>query len=203
MTKKKTAPKKSKDDLTDIVAAVVTELKPEIKNHIENLRADILNDVKEMTKKNDIPAPKTSLDVNSLIGQLKDGNVDLSSLAGMLPGAAPAAAPAAIPKDLDPSQQMEYLKMQQNNQLVLMLPQLLKLFMPQQNGFMNEMMGRMFAEQMSSVAINQRAQSMLVAKLAGSPELINQINQNYNALSKPIDTALDKQAVPNGQNPSH
>ena len=200
MAKKKAAPKIKKDDPKDIVSEVVAQLKPEIKNHIENLRADILNDVKEMTKKNDIPAPKTSLDVNSLIGQLKDGNVDLSSLAGMLPGA--TAPAAAMPKDLDPSQQMEYLKMQQNNQLVLMLPQLLKLFMPQQNSFMNEMMGRMFAEQMSSVAINQRAQSMLVAKLAGSPELINQINQNYSALSKPIDQALDKQAVPNGQNPS-
>ena len=201
MAKKKTEPKIKKDDPKTLVSEVVAQLKPEIQNHIENLRADILADVKEIVKKNDVPTPNTSLDVNGLIGQLKSGNVDLGSLGSML---SKTTAPAAMPKDLDPSQQMEYLKMQQNNQLVMMLPELLKLFMPQQNGFMNEMMGRMFAEQMSSVAINQRAQSMLVAKLAGSPELINQINQNYNALSKPIDTALDKQAVNvNGQGPSN
>ena len=200
-TKKAPKPKKSKKkEQPSIVQQVVDELKPELKNHIENLRADILADVKEMTKKNTIPAPNTSLDVNSLVSQLKDGNLDLSSITSMIPQATPMAAP----KDLSPEQQMEYMKMQNQNQMmVTLLPHLLKMITPQENGFLNQMMTRIFAEQMSSVAINQRAQSMMIAKMAGSPELLNQINQNYNALSKPLDNALDKQPVANnGQGPS-
>ena len=203
MTKKtaKPKPKKAKPQPKDLVSEVVAQLKPELKNHIESLRSDILSDVTEMMKKNSVPTPNTSLDVNSLVSQLKDGNLDLSSISNMLP----QATPQPMPKDLTPEQHMEYLKMQNQNQMMTaLLPHVLKLIMPQQNDFINQAMSRIFAEQMSSIAINQRAQSMMMAKVAGSPELLNQINNNYNALTKPLDQAIDKTptGVNNGQNPS-
>ena len=203
MAKKTTKPKKAKakPQPKDLVSEVVAQLKPELKNHIESLRGDILADVNEMMKKKSVPTPNTSLDVNSLVSQLKDGNLDLSSITNMIP----QATPQPMPKDLSPEQHMEYLKMQNQNQMMTaLLPHVLKLIMPQQNEFINQAMSRIFAEQMSSIAINQRAQSMMMAKVAGSPELLSQINNNYNALTKPLDQAIDKTptGVNNGQNPS-
>ena len=211
MTKKtaKPKPKKAKPQPKDLVSEVVAQLKPELKNHIESLRSDILSDVTEMMKKNSVPTPNTSLDVNSLVSQLKDGNLDLSSITNMIP----QATPQPIPKDLTPEQHMEYLKMQNQNQmLTALLPHVLKLIMPQQNEFVGQMMNRIFMEQMSSVVTNQRAQSMMIAKLVGSPDLLNQLNRNYEAMTKPLDQAIDKTALnpgapgapgaPNGQDPS-
>lgn len=194
---------KQESDLTTVVSSVIEQLKPEIQNHIENLRADILSDVQEMTKKNNVPTPKTGVDVSSLISGLQNGNMDLSQLSQFIPQNTPGNS---MPKDLDPTQQIEYLKMQNQNQLFMLLPQLLKLFMPQQNDFMNQMMSRIFAEQMSSISMNQRAQSTMMAKMAQDPKLVQQINDNYNALTKPIDDALDSRPVQgvnqNGQSPS-
>lgn len=190
---------KPASDVKSIVSQVVEQLKPELKNHIENVRSDILADVQEIIKKTKVPQPNTSMDVSGLINGLKDGNMDLSQLAGLIPNM-PTAPMAAMPKDLDPNQQLEFMKMQNQNQLMgMILPHLLKSLMPQQNDVVNQMMSRIFAEQMSSISINQRAQSMMMAKMAGSPELINQLNQNYKNLTQPLDSSLDKQAVQNGQ----
>lgn len=194
---KKTKKAIVKDD-PDIVSKVVEQLKPELKNHIESLRSDILSDVKELVKKNNVPAPSTSVDVSSLINGLKDGNMDLSQLSQFIPQNTPQVN--SMPKDLDPDKQIEFLKMQNQNQLFMMLPQLLKLFMPQQNDFMNQMMARIFTEQMSSISMNQRAQSTMMAKMAQDPKLVAQINANYNALTKPIDEALDSRPVAGGTN---
>lgn len=204
-TKQTKKEKKPDVDVNVIVSQVVEQLKPELKNHIENVRSDILTDVQEIIKKTKVPQPNTSMDVSSLINGLKDGNMDLSQLAGLIPGAPSAAPMAAMPKDLDPNQQLEFMKMQNQNQLMgMILPHLLKSLMPQQNDIVNQMMSRIFAEQMSSISINQRAQSMMMAKMAGSPELINQLNQNYKNLTQPLDQSLDnKQAVQNGQGPSN
>ena len=194
---KKEIKKESKEDafVNSVVKQVVDQLKPELKNHIENARSDILTDVQEIIKKTNVPAPNTSLDVGSLINGLKDGNMDLSQLSQFIPQAAP---PPAMPKDVPPEQALEYMKMQNQNQLFMMLPQLLKLFMPQQNDFMNQMMARIFTEQMSSISMNQRAQSTMMAKMAQDPKLVQQINDNYNALTKPIDQALDSRPVQGG-----
>ena len=195
---KKQITKEKQPDVKQIISAVVEQLKPELKNHIENARSDILTDVQEIMKKQNVPTPNTSMDVSSLISGLKDGNMDLSELTKFIPQQAPMAG---MPKDLPPEQQLEFMKMQNQNQLMgMILPHLLKGLMPQQNDMVQQMMQRIFVEQLSSVSMNQRAQSMMIAKLVGSPDLLNQLNTNYKNLTQPIDQALDKQAVnPNGQ----
>ena len=197
---KKQIIKDKEPDVNAIVSAVVEQLKPELKNHIENARSDILTDVQEIIKKTNVPTPNTSMDVSGLINGLKDGNMDLTQLTKFIPQQAPAMG---MPKDLPPEQQLEFMKMQNQNQLMAMLlPHLLKTMMPQQNDFMNQMMARIFTEQMSSISMNQRAQSTMMAKMAQDPKLVQQINDNYNALTKPIDQALDSRpvtGVSNGQ----
>ena len=61
---KKQITKEKQPDVKQIISAVVEQLKPELKNHIENARSDILTDVQEIMKKQNVPTPNTSMDVS-------------------------------------------------------------------------------------------------------------------------------------------
>lgn len=180
--------------LNDIVSQVVDALKPEIKAHVENLRADINADLDERLKRVKIPPPAAAgVNVNEILAGLKGGDMDLGKLASMLP----AAVPGAGMEGMTPEQRIEMTKAQSQGQLMAtLLPELIKVLRPEPNAFMNEVIQRMFLEHLSSAQAATRAQGQMLAKMAGRPDLIKQIDDNYAALTKPVDQHLDRTPVP-------
>ena len=211
------APSESHDQLVkDVVAA----LKPEIKNHVENLRADLFADIKEHVGKLTIPSPKkeptasgpaaaagaNNIDLQGLINKFagkvegKDGGIsaeDISMLTNLTGGG--QQQQLAIPQNASPELvQMMLADRKQDRMfglLVAILPRLIQ--QPQQSPVMNEMMQRIFLTQvLSGSSMNQIFMKKMVGDLPGAQSLYQDTNKTIDNLTAPIHKAAATAAQP-------
>lgn len=196
MTGKKKTTKKE----DDVTSKVIDFLKPEIDKKLESFKTDILTDVKEQISKIKIPTPQIAapgatgpaapgVDINGLLSQLQNGNLDMGSIGKMLGGMQPQI-PMDQMKDMDSKEKMEFYKMQQQNQLMMIvLPELLKSGSGQ-NPFMAEMMNRFMMSNITDFMMQKKAFTSHMLKSMGDPNAANQYNQIQENLTGPIQNAL-------------
>lgn len=199
--KKKVASEPLVNNVDEIVLKVIGKLKPEMDLKLASIKNDLLIDVKEqidkLSIKPNIESPvSSSPDISKIIESVtKGGDIDMSKISSLMGNMNPAS-PIDTSK-LPAEKQMEMMKMQQQNQLMMMI--LPKLFeQPSQSPFMAEMMQRFFMENISDGMMQRKAFTNFAMKLAGDPALANQYAQMQSNVSSPITDALTKAPLGKG-----
>ena len=171
------------DPNSEIVKAVVDQLKPELDKKIISVRNDLANDIVEKLKAIQIqpstaPEPGAApvgapAGLGQLMESLKGGNIDLSKIGSILGSmqapAAPLAGPGGVPLDIEKLTpgQIEYMKMQKQDQQMGMLMQFLPALIGQNQGspFMGEMVQRIFMENVASQIWMNRTMMQGISKM--------------------------------------
>ncbi len=198
--KKKAAPKLSeeaKQTVSEVTRNVISQLKTQLDQKIESLRADINSDVQEQIKKVNVPTPDMGgqtgnggFDVSKIMSGLKDGNLDMGSIGKMMGQA--NQMPQMDMSKMTVEQQIEMQKMNNQNSLMMMiLPELVK---TNSGGspMMAEMMQRFFMENMMEGMNQRKATTQFMLKMVGDPKLMQNYQNSQNNLMTPITDAINK-----------
>lgn len=214
-TKKKVVKKivkKEEPQVNEIVNQIVKLLKPELDHKIESLRSDLNADFEERIAKIKIPAPSVATPGNVTPGngfnmdgimkalQGKDGGIDMNAISSMMQNqqASPMTNKDGSLIDIKElsAGQIEFMKMQRQDKMIMTFMPLLMGQMNQQgNPMINEMMNRLFMEKISSSLYMDRAMMQGMVKMFSGgkmPEGFAGMQQN---LSTPINDAISKTAI--------
>ncbi len=214
MTKKKIAAKKTPvikkkietenyDKLKkSLISDIVAELKPQLQEHIMNIKNDIQNDMAEnriiqkpppiMPKTENIsPGNNMPNGFSDILNQLKSGDIDMTKISGLIGGMQNQqipTGPGGQPLDWDKLSdgQIKYMTQQNQNQMITTLLPLLIGNQSQGNPMITEMMNRIFLEKInSSLYMDKMMIGGMIKKFGGEmpPET---------GLTSPVSTMINK-----------
>ena len=169
-----------------IISKVVNVLKPELQKEIQALRLDITNDLREQIDKiqsspaivpsNTTPTvPNTSTpDLSSIMTMLKDGNLDMTKISQLINQVPNHSLVSTNGQPMDMSKltdgQIEFIKMEQQNKMIMTFLPLLLQNQGGTSGLMGEVMQRLLMDKINAgIHMEKMIVNKMVKDMGGEP----------------------------------